>query len=89
MVRVKGLEPVSYTHLDVYKRQAAAGQERCVRSACSNEAEHGEDRTADENCLLAADAVGEGTCHKTTDEVADHGNRVEPVSYTHLWLPPQ
>ena len=57
--------------------EAASGQERCVRSACSNEAEYGEDRTADENCLLAADAVRESTCHKTTNEVADHGDRVE------------
>ena len=57
--------------------EAAAGQERCIGGACSDEAEYGEDRTADKNRLLTADAVGKGTCHEATKEVANHGNGVE------------
>ena len=54
--------------------EAAAGQERCIGGACSNEAEYGEDRTADENRLLATDAIGKGACHEATNQIANHGN---------------
>ena len=57
--------------------EAATGKERCVGRTCSNEAEHGENRTADKNCLLTADAVGKCTCHEATEEIADHGDGVE------------
>ena len=57
--------------------EAAAGQERCIGGACSDEAECGENRTADENRLLTADAVGKSACHEATKEVTNHGNGVE------------